>query len=170
MGLFCACSKCYACWTPTEVRQARTFVFNALYVNPHLLLEVEPSDTVVAATSVAVAVYGAHDGVILRNKYHDFYARLIGHPIDSEQDMLDATHTLLRTLERIAPHKVVVNGGRVNEDELRTFRGRQGTWRSGRAAAFYSYSIGTILYFSDQTEAVMAKVVLDSPDRHRLHI
>jgi hypothetical protein len=144
-------------------------VFNALYVRPDHLLSLERTDLIIAASSLIISVFGAQEGrVVLSRKVHELYETTFG-KVETEQQMMDMMQSHLIALERITPHKVVLSGANLNEDSLREFRNQNGTWRSGRAARFYSYSIGTILYFSDIKEAVMAKFVLDSPDLKRFH-
>jgi hypothetical protein len=169
MPLYCGCTRCYTKLYPENARKEdRRSVFNALYVNPDFLLAEERSDLVIAASSLLIAVFGAQEGrVVLRHKMHALYETTFG-KVNTEQEMMDMTQACLIALERIAPHKIVIAGANINEDELREFRNQHGSWRTGRSARFYSYSIGTILYFSDINEAVMAKFVLDTSDRSRL--
>ncbi|RYD65843.1 MAG: hypothetical protein EOP83_06485 [Verrucomicrobiaceae bacterium] len=168
MSLRCGCTQCYSRVYPEEAkREDYRVVFNAMYVNPTHLMSLPKTDHIIAASSLLIAVFGAQEGkVVLRRRMDELYETTFG-KINSEQEMLDCCQSRMLALERIAPHKIIIAGGKVNEDELREFRNRSGTWRAGRAASFYSYSVGTILYFSDINEAVMAKFELDNSERRR---
>jgi hypothetical protein len=142
-------------------------VFNAIYIDPEEIRQREMTPLLIGMTSLAIAVFGAREGRILRRSEFDDLYETINGKMENEHHMMDSAHVRMLTLDRIAPHQVTIAHAKVNEDELLRFRASQGFWKSGRAAAFYSYRQGTVLYFSNSQEAVLAKIVLDTPDRKR---
>lgn len=79
--------------------------------------------------------------------------------------------TMVHVARRLCPHRFFVPNAEIPEHKLVQFRVDQGQIDVGHAVAIYSYTIGTHLYFSDSTEAMMARFVFSATgDREALPV
>lgn len=181
MSLFCACSKCYRKYCRESYEEACAKVYNALYIRPDALLAEPLDETGCGLHALALSVLAVRPGVIYRSMIEDLVNSSLGEKLRPEEMIQTASgrladaihageerqrlisHVYLKTVNKLCPNSFLVRETRVSEQSLDEFRHRQNRRGKGHAALFNSYSLGTTLYFSDATEAVMARLVF-APD------
>lgn len=155
-------------------------MWDALYMSREVILSEEISDEITAFASLTYSVIGTRPGMIFRQDIEELYRACVGPlkpPVlcqprddremrgmlhasqlyDAQQKMVSLTYLLVA--DKLCPYQFEVPHTRIRGEAILDFLDKQERLGQGHVAYFYNYLEGTRLYFSDYTEAMMARLV-----------